>query len=131
MALDFREVGFGFGPLTGRRHELSYTMDFGQKVSKATIALKGFTSQFDKADHELHALEILTRVDRIENTKVFVTVSILLRDYSNNIDDKYSGSVHIIIFADVVTNALPPIFINYKAKKSKTNLKKKAVKKTL
>lgn len=96
MSLDFREVGFGFGPVTGRSQELTYEMDFQRRVSKATVAIKSFIARFDNADHELHAFEIVTSIQRIVNTKVFVKVNFLLRDDSGNIDDRYSGAVHVV-----------------------------------
>lgn len=129
MSLDFREIGFGFGPVTGKSQELTYEMDFGQKVSKATVALKSFISRFVNSDHELHALEIITSISRIQNTKVTVKVTFLLRDYSGNIDDKFSGAVHVVVFADLAGNVQPPIFLNLNAKASKKAVKKKTANK--
>lgn len=116
MALDFRVAGFGFGPTTEKEHVLIGPVDFGMTVTRAEVALKGFISQFVNDDHELFIHKILTRVDRIEGSKVFVEVTFLLRDHSGNIDDSYSGAVHVLVFADVTPRIRPPVFIGRKAK---------------
>ncbi len=124
MSVDFQEIGFGFGSVTGRTQELRYEHDFKRKVSKATVALKGFSAKFDNSDHELHLLQVSPSIESIVNTKVVVKVKFLLRDNSGNIDDKYSGGIVVIILADLESSIRPPIFLKVKTKNpSKTSKK--------
>ena len=125
MALDFRVMGFGFGPVTGKQQVLVGPVDFGQPVLRADAAIKGFESQFDEGDHHVHAHTVVASIDRIENTKVFVKVTYLLRDSSGNIDDPYSGGVQVLVIADLATRLRPPIFVGVKRRASRRKATKK------
>jgi hypothetical protein len=110
MALDFRIIGFGFASKKGSEQVLIGSVDFGRPVTRAQSALNGFNSHYDGGDHNLLQHKIITNIDRIEGSRVFVKVTYLLRDSSGNIDDKFSGGVHVLVFADVATGPVPPIF---------------------
>ena len=111
MALDFRIIGFGFASHKGSEQVLIGPVDFGHPVTRAQTALNGFDSHYDGGDHNLLEHKILTSVDHISGSRVFVKVTYLLRDSSGSIDDKFSGGVHVLVFADVSTRPLPPIFV--------------------
>ena len=111
MALDFRIIGFGFASHKGSEQVLIGSVDFGQPVTRAQTALNGFDSHYDGGDHNLLEHKILTSVDHISGSRVFVKVTYLLRDSSGSIDDKFSGGVHVLVFADLATRPFPPIFV--------------------
>ena len=112
MALDFVSMGFDFGPITGSTQRVSHPLEFAEEVSRVGIALSAFSVQFDNADHELHLLQFDTDYKIIEETKVIVTVNFLLRDYSGNIDDSYSGKIWLNVFYDLSSISLPPVYVN-------------------
>jgi len=114
MALDFRSIGFGFGPVTGKEQVLVGHVDFTLPVTRAQTFLTGFISEFDNGDHHIFAHNIITSVDHIEDSKVFVKVNYLLRDDSGNIDDPYSGAVHVAVIADTVPRKPPVVFVRAK-----------------
>jgi hypothetical protein len=101
MAIDYRMIAFGFGPVTGREQELVGKVPFGGPVLRAETALQGFDSRFQEGDHHVHAHKIDTGVDRIEDSIVYVKVRYLLRDSSGDIDDPYWGAVWVLVIADV------------------------------
>src|SRR5262245_45973717 len=115
MAVDFRIIGFGFASHKGSEQVLIGSVNFSGPVTRAQTALNGFNSHYDGGDHNLLQHKILTSVDRIEGSRVFVKVTYLLRDSSGSIDDKFSGGVHVLVFADVSQGPVPPIFLGNKA----------------
>ena len=123
MTLDFRVIGFGFGPTTKKEQVLIGPVDFGANVTRAEVCLKGFDSRFENGDHNLLSHKILTRIDRIEGSRVFVKVTYLLRDSSGNIDDPYSGGVHVLVLADVAPRIHPPVFVGRLKRKARARAK--------
>lgn len=115
MALDFRIIGFGFASHKGSEQVLIGSVDFGHPVTRAESALNGFDSHYDGGDHNLLQHKILTSIDHIAGSRVFVKVTYLLRDSSGSIDDKFSGGVHVLVFADVSQGPVPPIFVGAKS----------------
>jgi hypothetical protein len=107
MALEFRSAGFGFASGKGKTQEIVGRINFSKPVLKADVALQGFDLQFDNADHELHRITVRARVTKIELISAWVSVKILLRDHSGNIDDRYSGGVSVLVFAE--TGQLPHV----------------------
>jgi hypothetical protein len=129
MALDFRIIGFGFASHEGSEQVLIGSVDFGRPVTRAESALNGFISRYDGGDHHLLEHRILTSIDHIAGSRVFVKVTYLLRDSSGSIDDKFSGGVHVLVFADVSQGPVPPIFVGAKnIAKRTTRTKKKLAK---
>ena len=126
MALDYRVIGVGFGPWIRGEHVAIHPVDFGMPVSRAEVALKGFISRFDGDDHELYIHKIMTSVDRIEGSKVFVKITYLLRDHSGNIDDSYSGAVQVLVFADVASQIRPPLFFGKRKAMMRGGAKRRA-----
>ena len=101
MTMDFREVTIRFDPTSGRAQRESATAVFGSRVRRASAALKGINIGYTNGDHELLRQEVDIDVTTILNNAVTVAVDFLLRDASGNIDDPYSGSVEVLVLADV------------------------------
>lgn len=101
MALDFRELTIRFDPTTGRTQRESATAVFGDRVRRASAALKGVNIGYNNGDHHLLRQEFDIDVTTIVNNTVTVAVDFLLRDNSGNIDDPFSGSVEVLVLADV------------------------------
>jgi hypothetical protein len=130
MALEFRSAGFGFASAKGKTQEIVGRINFSKPVLKADVALQGFDLQFDNADHELHRISVRATVTKIDLISAWVSVKILLRDHSGNIDDKYSGSVSVLVFAE--TGQLPHVpnlMFKSKSKASSARRKKPVAKK--
>jgi hypothetical protein len=126
--MDFRVIGFGFGSRKFGEHMLIGSVDFGagNRVNRAEVALKGFDSHDDGEDHELLQHKILTSIDHIAGSRVFVKVRYLLRDSSGSIDDAYSGGVHVLVFADVSPRPTGPILVGARKGTARTTKGKKA-----
>lgn len=101
MAIDFRNLQISFDPTRGRAQRESATAVFGSPVRRANAALKGFNITYNNGDHHLLRQEVDIDVTSVLNNTVTVAVDFLLRDGSGNIDDPYSGSVEVLVIADV------------------------------
>ena len=101
MALDFRNVNVRFDPTSGRPQRETATAVFGARVRRATAALKGFNIGFTNGQHPVLREEIDIDVTSILDNTVTVAVDFLIRDSSGNIDDPFSGSVEVLVLADV------------------------------
>ena len=101
MAIDFRNLQIRFDPTSGRPQRESATAVFGGPVRRANAALKGFNIGYTNGDHEVLRQEVDVDVTSILNNTVTVAVDFLLRDSSGDIDDPFSGSVEVLVIADV------------------------------
>lgn len=101
MALDFRDVTVRFDPSQGRPQRESVTAVFGGRVRRASAALKGVSIGYNNGDHHVLRQEFDIDVTQLSNNTVTVAVDFLLRDGSGNIDDPFSGSVEVMVLADV------------------------------
>ncbi len=78
-------------------------VDFESNVRTAHVALAGFGARFDNQhDHHYGELSIFFREVSISGRRVSFVPALLLRDFSENIDDKYSGFVNVLVIADLV-----------------------------
>lgn len=101
MTLDMRNLNIRFDPTTGRAQRESATAVFGSQVRRANAALKGFNITFNNGDHNFLREQVDVDVTGINNNTVEVAVDFVLRDSSGNFDDPYSGSVEVLVIADV------------------------------
>jgi hypothetical protein len=101
MAIDFRSVPINFDPTSGQTQSQSATAVFGSTVRRADAALKGYTIGFDNGEHPLLQQEVSIVSTSINDNTVTVTVDFLVRDGSGDIDDPFSGSVAVLVLADV------------------------------
>jgi hypothetical protein len=103
MAIDFRQVRANFPSTTGKKGVQNVKFEFGSAVRNATVAIKGFRWMYDnQSDHNVGDLYAATREVTAQGRAVSTTVDFLIRDWSNNIDDAYSGWVDLVCIADVV-----------------------------
>ena len=101
MALQFSEEVVNFDPSSSQTQHKVVTSVFSGQVQRATVALKGFGIQFNNGDHNLFAQTVDAFVidgGIVQNT-VTAQVDFLLRD--NNADDPFSGSVALVVLAEV------------------------------
>jgi len=101
MALDFRVVNVQFDPATSGPRSQTVTAVFGSRVARANAAVKGFDIQFTNGDHHFLREEVRLGNTAIQNNAVQVPVTIALRDNSGTFDDPYSGSIDVLVIADV------------------------------
>jgi hypothetical protein len=101
MTLDFRLLNINFDPTTGRAQRESATAIFNSRVIKAQAALKGFNISFNNGDHNFLREQVDIDVTGVQNNAVEIAVDFVLRDNSGNFDDPYSGSVEVLVIADV------------------------------
>lgn len=101
MAVDFRPLTLNFDPTSGQIQRQSATALFGSAVRRADAALKGYNIRYNNGDHHLLQQEVNIIDVARNNNSATVTVEYLLRDSSGNIDDPYSGTVQVLVFADV------------------------------
>lgn len=101
MSFDFRLEGIKFDQTKGKIQTESVTATFGSKVNKATAAINGFDVRFATGDHPINRQIIDISDVQINSNTVTVTVRLLLRDASGNIDDAFGGAVDVAVLADV------------------------------
>jgi hypothetical protein len=101
MALQFREVSVEFDPTSGSTQHQTVTAVFDGQVQRATVALKGFNIRYNNGDHNLLEELVDPFVIGTNNNTVTAQVDFLLRDSSGNVDDPFSGSVALLVLADV------------------------------
>jgi hypothetical protein len=99
--VQFEFIGENFKQGSGQK-ELISTPVFGGHVQNATAALQSFDLRYQRSDH--HVLQETVWLDASVSAAGVVTVTcrILLRDGSGNIDDPFTGSVNVVVIADVV-----------------------------
>ena len=86
------------------------SVHFDSRIRTAEVALKGFTARFDNnQDHNFGELDIFFREIDVQEKSVSFTVALMLRDFSGEIDDAYSGHVIVLVIADLENNS-PVIF---------------------
>ena len=100
MALDFRTVNIRFDPTSGQAQREPGTAVFSRRVLKAEAALKGFNIGYTDGDHHIFRQEVDIDITAIRNNAVDIAVDFLLRDSSGNIDDRYNGSVEVLVLAE-------------------------------
>jgi hypothetical protein len=101
MAIDFQRATINFVPTEGREQNESATVAFSRTVIKAEAALNGFDIQFTDEDHHFLREAIDASIIAINGNTVTVNVKYVLRDSSGDIDDRYQGSVDVLVIAEV------------------------------
>lgn len=109
--MDIRSSSFHFPSTedTGPQ-SASAQLSFPRAVRQVAIGIGGYTATFEnEEDHHLGRLivELNARVNSDDATKVDVSGSFGLRDWSGEWDDPYGGLVEYTVFADLV-GATPP-----------------------
>lgn len=100
MALRFIRERVTFDPTKGQIQVEPRTVVFPGTIRTAHVALNGFDVQYSDGDHHLlrHMVDISDPA--INGNSVSYTVSLLLRDGSGNIDDRFAGTVDTLIIAE-------------------------------
>lgn len=89
-------------PTRGTTSVAAGTATFTAKIRIADVALKGYSIKFDNnKDHHFGQLDVFFKEQQINNNNYSFAVFVLLRDFSGNIDDTYSGSVDVLVIADL------------------------------
>jgi hypothetical protein len=79
---------------------LSQEFDFARQVVQASAVLTGDESAFTETDHHFGRLTVTLSTEIIGRTKVVVTATYGLRDYSNEWDDTYEGEIRFCLLVD-------------------------------
>ena len=88
----------------------SVVIPFARGVESAVAAMTGYSATFEnQEDHHLGQLDIAltTTVDPADDRNVVVEGSFGLRDWSGTWDDPYSGTVEMVLLAELVP-VVPP-----------------------
>ena len=101
MPIDFRRATINFDPTSGQEQRETSSVTFGSTVLRADVALNGFDIQYNNGDHHLLREKVDASIAAISDRTVTARVNYLLRDASGNIDDTFSGSVQVLVVAEV------------------------------
>lgn len=101
MPLDFRRGSINFDSSRGEIQSEVGAVVFANTVRRADVTIAGYDTRYTNGDHEISRQIIDARLERIQDRTVFFRVNFLLRDASGNIDDLYSGTVRVLVLADV------------------------------
>ncbi|GAB4020972.1 hypothetical protein [Spirosoma koreense] len=103
MALRFIRDRVVFDPTKGQIQNEPRTVAFPSTVRTAHIALNGFDVQYTDGDHHILRQIVDISDPTINGNAVTYNVSLLLRDSSGNIDDRFQGTVDTLIIADTAS----------------------------
>jgi hypothetical protein len=99
--MEFLPGLFSFQPHRGSGPQvLSQEFDFARQVVQASAVLTGDESAFTETDHHFGRLTVTLSTEIIGRTKVVVTATYGLRDYSNEWDDTYEGEIRFCLLVD-------------------------------
>ena len=101
MALDFRRGSIAFDPTRGQTQSEVGSVAFPSAVRSAEVSIAGFDIRYNNGDHHVLRQTVDARIERIEFGTVYFRVNLLLRDSSGNTDDPFSGTVNVLVIADV------------------------------
>lgn len=110
--MDVRSSSFHF-PTTEDEgpQRASAQLSFPRAVRQVAVGITGYSATFEnRQDHELGRLivELNANVNNVDATKVDVSGTFGLRDWSGEWDDPYSGVLEYAVFAELVA-ATPPL----------------------
>lgn len=100
MAMSFQSVNIRFDPTRGQAQRELRTAVFGSRVIRADAALKGFRIGYTDGDHNIWRQNLDVDVVQVRNNTVDVAVDFLFRDSSGNIDDRFDGTVEVLVIAE-------------------------------
>ncbi len=98
--IDIQSQRVTFDRHTGSANTQRATFTFGTNLSNAYSVIKGFNIQYSDGDRWILQEEVSTATSYSGKT-VTVTVTILLRDNSGNIDDAFQGWVDVVVLAQL------------------------------
>ncbi len=101
MALDFRRTRITFDPTRGQEQSESSSVTFPSRVLRAEVALNGFDSKYSDGDHHVLRHKVDASIAQISDRTVTARVDFLLRDSSGTVDDRYAGTVDVLVIAEV------------------------------
>ena len=101
MALAFQIAKVHFDPTSGIIQNEPGVAIFPSNVRIAELALRSFNIGYTDDDHHVLRTEIILKEKNITGTTVTFSVDFLLRDNSGNIDDRFDGSVEVLVIADL------------------------------
>jgi hypothetical protein len=81
------------------RRSVSANLTFGSKVNDAAVVLTGFRLTFGGQDRRIDDVEVRVQRDSVSDRTVNFTVACNLSDENKN--DRYEGSVAVLVIADV------------------------------
>lgn len=93
----------GYGP----QQRLAAPIVFPREVRNAVVGITGYSVGYRGKDHHLGRLIVTAHHQIVLNT-VSVTVSLGLRDWSNEWDDEYTGIVNFAVLAELTSATDPP-----------------------
>jgi hypothetical protein len=100
--LAFKVVRVNFPATTGRDQTVNSFADFNSTVKTAQVAINGFDTTYRNGDHHLGELRVdCSSSPTFSGRRVDFSINFLLRDFSGNIDDPFSGWVDALVIADV------------------------------
>lgn len=109
--VDVRSSSFHFPSTEGKGPQsASAQLSFPRAVTNVAVGVAGYTAEFaNREDHHLGRLivELNARVNGDDATKVDVSGSFGLRDWSGEWDDPYSGLVEYTVFAELTAIGPP------------------------
>jgi len=104
--VDVRSSSFHFPSTEGEGPQsASAQLSFPREVTTVAVGITGYTATFEnQEDHHLGRLivELNAGVNSDDRTKVDVSGSFGLRDWSGNWDDPYGGLIEYAVFAELV-----------------------------
>lgn len=101
MSLVFGRGSVLFDPTRGQTQTQVGAVPFPTTVKSADVSIAGFDIRYNNGDHHLLRQMVEAKIERIKDRTVFFRVDFLLRDSSGSIDDPFSGTVDVLVFADV------------------------------
>lgn len=102
MALRFVRERIVFDPTKGQIQNEPRTVTFPSAVRTAHVALNGFDVRYTDGDHHILRQIVDISDPTVNGNAVSFNVSLLLRDSSGNIDDRYQGTVDTLVIAETV-----------------------------
>ena len=108
--MEIRESSFNF-PRSREdgAQSASQTVTFPRAVSLVAVGITGYSATFEDDDHELGRLTVETNavIDADDATRVNVTGTFGLRDWSGEFDDFFSGNIQWALLAELVPVPTP------------------------
>lgn len=101
MSTDFRRGNVVFDPTKGQIQTQTGAVVFNSPVTRADVAISAFDIRYNDSDHDILRMMVGAEVQNIEGATVFYQVQFLLRDDSGDIDDPFSGSVDVLVMAQL------------------------------
>lgn len=99
--LDMKLVKIRFDASRGAIQREPQFAQFSKKVRTANVALNGFDIKYTDRDHHVLRQKVDLHSVKISNNVVSFAADLLLRDGSGNIDDRFEGTIDVLVIADL------------------------------